>query len=56
MHFTPVLVAVLPAGIIARILWSFNPNFTFIFSAALGILSCLFLLFISIPDSLSLYR
>jgi len=40
---TCISLAVLPAGIIAGILWNFNPNFTFIYGAALGILSILFL-------------
>jgi len=41
---TCISLAVLPAGIIAGILWSFNSNFTFIYGAALGILSILFLM------------
>ena len=41
---TCISVAVLPAGIIAGILWSFNSNFTFIYGTALGILSILFLM------------
>ncbi len=41
---TCISLAVLPAGIIAGILWNFNPNFTFIYGTALGILSILFLM------------
>ena len=40
---TCISLAVLPGGIIAGILWNFNPNFTFIYGAVLGILSILFL-------------
>ena len=40
---TCISLAVLPAGIIAGILWNFNPNFTFIYGTTLGILSILFL-------------
>ncbi len=40
---TAVSLAVLPAGIIAGLLWNFNPSFTFIYGAGLGILSILFL-------------
>jgi len=38
-----ISLAVLFGGIIAGILWNFNPNFTFIYGTALGILSILFL-------------
>jgi len=38
-----ISLAVLPGGIIAGILWSFSPNFTFIYGTTLGILSILFL-------------
>jgi len=41
---TCVSLAVLPAGIIAGMLWNFNSNFTFIYGAGLGILSILFLI------------
>ena len=41
---TCISLAVLPGGIIAGILWSLNPNFTFIYGAILGILSILFLM------------
>jgi len=41
---TCVSLAVLPAGIIAGILWHFNSNFTFIYGAGLGILAILFLI------------
>ncbi len=41
---TCISLAVLPGGIIAGILWNFNPNFTFIYGAILGILSILFLI------------
>ena len=40
---TCISLAVLPAGMIAGILWNFNPDFTFIYGAVLGILSTLFL-------------
>ncbi|MCD6228146.1 MAG: MFS transporter [Candidatus Omnitrophica bacterium] len=40
---TCISLAVLPAGMIAGMLWNFNPNFTFIYGAVLGILSTLFL-------------
>ncbi len=40
---TCISLAVLPGGIIAGIFWSFNSNFTFIYGAALGVLSILFL-------------
>jgi len=38
-----ISLAVLFGGVIAGILWNFNPNFTFIYGAVLGILSILFL-------------
>jgi MFS family permease len=41
---TCISLAVLPAGIIAGILWSINSNFTFIYGTVLGILSILFLM------------
>jgi MFS family permease len=40
---TCVSLAVLPAGIIAGILWSINSNFTFIYGASLGLISIIFL-------------
>jgi len=40
---TCISLAVLPAGMIAGMLWNFNPNFTFIYGTVLGILSTLFL-------------
>ncbi|RLF31978.1 MAG: MFS transporter, partial [Thermoplasmata archaeon] len=44
---TCISLAVLPAGVIAGILWNFNPNFTFIYGTVLGILSILFLMRVS---------
>jgi len=38
---TCISLAVLPAGMIAGMLWNFNPNFTFIYGTVLGILSTL---------------
>jgi len=40
---TCISLAVLPAGIIAGILWSFNSNFPFIYGAGLGLLAIYFL-------------
>lgn len=46
-----ISLAVLFGGIIAGILWNFNPNFTFIYGAILGILSILFLMKVNLLTS-----
>ena len=41
---TCVTLANLPAGIIAGLLWNFNPAYTFVFAAVMGIIGAVFLM------------
>ncbi|MBL7130526.1 MAG: MFS transporter [Candidatus Omnitrophica bacterium] len=49
---TCVTLANLPAGIIAGLLWNFNPTFTFVYAAIMGVIAIILLTRVSYPKTI----